>query len=268
MTDISISATSATDITTTATSTSDTSATATTTPATSVLVTGATRGLGLETSHRLADLGWTVWMGARDAAAGEAAARAVAQAHPGADVRFVELDVTDDDSVAKAVEAVDGSGTGLDVLVNNAGILGPGRPALDTVPADFLPVLDVNLLGPVRVTHAFLPLLTASSRPRLVMVSSGLGSIQHVNDPARTESRVPGLVYQSSKAALNMVTTLYAKALPGVRVCAVDPGYTATDLNGHSGTRTVREGTDAIVTAAAADTVPGPHFDRYGVSPW
>ena len=233
-----------------------------------VLVTGANKGLGLETSHRLADLGWTVWMGARDAARGEAAARAVADAHPGADVRFVELDVTDDDSVAKAVEAVDGSGTGLDVLVNNAGVIGPGRPALETVPADFLPVLEVNLLGPVRVTHAFLPLLAASSRPRLVMVSSGLGSIQHVNDPARTESRVPGLVYQSSKAALNMVTTLYAKALPGVRVCAVDPGYTATDLNGHSGPQTVREGTDAIVTAAAAATGPGPHFDRHGVAPW
>jgi NAD(P)-dependent dehydrogenase (short-subunit alcohol dehydrogenase family) len=235
---------------------------------TTVLVTGANKGLGLETSHRLAELGWTVWMAARDHERGEAAAGEVAAAHVDADVRFVELDVTDDDSVAKAYEVVSGSGTGLDVLVNNAGIVGPGRPALETTPADFLPVFGVNLLGPVRVTHTFLPLLTASSRPRLVMVSSGLGSIEHVNDPARTEYRVPGLVYQSSKAALNMVTTLYAKALPGVRVCAVDPGYTATDLNGHAGHQTVREGTDAIVMAAAADTVPGPHFDRHGVSPW
>ncbi|MFC8504078.1 SDR family NAD(P)-dependent oxidoreductase [Pedococcus sp. NPDC057267] len=234
---------------------------------TTVLVTGANKGLGLETSHRLAELGWTVWMAARDRERGETAAREVSAAHPDAAVRFVELDVTDDDSVAKAYEVVSGSGTGLDVLVNNAGVIGGGRPTLETTPADLLPVLDVNLLGPARVTHAFLPLLTASRRPRLVMVSSGLGSIQLVNDPSRTESRVPGLAYQSSKAALNMVTTLYAKALPDVRVCAVDPGYTATDLNGHSGPQTVREGTDAIVTAAAADVVPGQHFDRYGVSP-
>ncbi len=76
---------------------------------------------------------------------------------------------------------------------------------------------------------------------------------------------MPGMVYQSSKAALNMIADKYAKALPSVRVASVDPGYTATDLNGHSGYQTVTEGTDAIVTAASADQVPGPHFDRHGV---
>jgi NAD(P)-dependent dehydrogenase (short-subunit alcohol dehydrogenase family) len=96
---------------------------------------------------------------------------------------------------------------------------------------------------------------------------SGLGSIARINDPGRNESRVPGMVYQSSKAALNMIANQYAKDLPAVRVTTVDPGYTATDLNGHSGTQTVTEGTDAIVAAASAGTVAGAHIDRYGPVP-
>ncbi|MET9023302.1 SDR family NAD(P)-dependent oxidoreductase [Actinopolymorpha sp. NPDC004070] len=234
---------------------------------TTVLVTGANKGLGLETSRRLALLGWTVWMAARDEQAGLDAAARIRTIQPDADVRPVVLDVTDDKSVLTAYDIVAESGTGLDVLVNNAGVAGFHKTTLETVPADFLPVFGVNVLGPVRVTHAFLPLLTASPSPRLVMVSSGLGSIALVNDPERTESGVPGMVYQSSKAALNMIANQYAKALPGVRVTTVDPGYTATDLNGHQGTQTVTEGTDAIVTAASADTVAGPHIDRHGAIP-
>jgi NAD(P)-dependent dehydrogenase (short-subunit alcohol dehydrogenase family) len=228
-----------------------------------VLITGANKGLGLETSRRLAALGWTVWMAARDARQGTSAAARVADEYPHAEVRFLPLDVTDDDSVAAAYELVAAAGTGLDVLINNAGVAGFARPTVETTPADFLPVYAVNVLGPVRVTHAFLPLLTASPCPRLVMVSSGLGSITRVNDPTLSEFRVPGMVYQSSKAALDMIADRYAAALPSVRVTAVDPGYTATDLNGHRGTQTVTEGTDAIVAAASAETVPGPHFDRH-----
>jgi NAD(P)-dependent dehydrogenase (short-subunit alcohol dehydrogenase family) len=205
-------------------------------------------------------------MAARDADAARAAAATITADQPDADLRVVRLDVTDDASVARARDEVLAAGTGLDVLVNNAGIA-TGGDALETTPADFLPVYGVNVLGPVRVTHAFLPLLTAAPRPRLVMVSSGLGSIERVTDPERIESQVPGLVYQSSKAALNMIATQYAKALPAVRVTTVDPGYTATDLNGHSGPQSVTEGTDAIVAAASADEVAGPHIDRYGVVP-
>jgi NAD(P)-dependent dehydrogenase (short-subunit alcohol dehydrogenase family) len=234
---------------------------------TTALITGANKGLGLEASRRLALLGWTVWMAARDPRAGHDAVAKIKAEQPGADVRYVQLDVTDDQSVRTARDRVEEAGTGLDVLINNAGVAGFGRPTLETEPADFLPVYGVNVLGPVRVTHAFLPLLTASPRPRLVMVSSGLGSITRINDPERAESRVPGMVYQSSKAALNMIANQYARELPGVRVTTVDPGYTATDLNGHSGTQTVTEGTDAIVAAASADTVAGPHIDRYGAVP-
>ncbi|WP_127479400.1 SDR family NAD(P)-dependent oxidoreductase [Nocardioides pantholopis] len=235
---------------------------------TSVLVTGATRGLGLEAAHRFAALGWTVWLGARDAERGDKAAADVAAAQPDADVRPLLLDVTDDASVAAAYDVLVASGTGLDVLVNNAGIAGTHAAPAEVVPADFLPVFGVNLLGPVRVTHAFLPLLRRSAAPRLVMVSSGMGSFAITGDPDRVESTVPGLVYPASKAALNMVTTMYAKALPDVRVVAVDPGYTATDLNGHSGPQSVAEGVEAIVTGAAADTLPGPFVGRDGALGW
>ena len=180
----------------------------------------------------------------------------------------MELDVTRDESVQAAYDVVAGSGTGLDILVNNAGIGGTRAAPADTVPADFLPVFGVNLLGPVRVTHAFLPLLRRSPTPRLVMVSSGVGSFGITTDPDRLESTLHGLVYPSSKAALNMVTSMYAKSLPDIRVTAVDPGYTATALNGFSGTQTVTEGTDAIVEACTAEAVAAGFVDRRGPVPW
>ncbi len=178
------------------------------------------------------------------------------------------LDVTDNESVDAAYDRVSESDTGLDVLVDNAGIAGNHKPPADTVDEDILPVFGVNLLGPVRVTHAFLPLLRASASPRLVMVSSGMGSFGITNDPSRLESTLHGLEYSSSKAALNMVTSVYAKSLPGVRVVAVDPGYTATGLNGFSGTQSVTEGTDAIVGACLDDAVDGVFVDRFGKLPW
>lgn len=229
---------------------------------TTTLITGASKGLGAETARRLAALGHTVWLGVRDTTDGERVAAAIRRETPDADLRVVALDVTSDESVTAAFDVVVASGTGLDVLVNNAGVIGPLTGTLETRPTDFLAAFGVNLLGPVRVTTTFLPLLTASDQPRLVMVSSGLGSIEHVRNPERIEHGVPGIVYQSSKAALDMVAAQYEKALPGVRVCSVDPGYTATDLNGHSGHQTVTEGTDAIVAAATADVVPGLRFDR------
>ncbi|MFD6893404.1 SDR family NAD(P)-dependent oxidoreductase [Rhodococcus sp. NPDC060086] len=233
-----------------------------------VLVTGATGGLGAETCRRLAASGHTVWMGVRDVGAGHKVAEKIGADIPDADVRVVELDVTSDDSVTAAYQAVSDSGTGLDVLVNNAGIAGTLAAPADTVPTDFLPVFGVNLLGPVRVTHTFLPLLTMSSAPRLVMVSSGMGSFAVTTDPMRIESTLHGLVYPSSKAALNMVTTMYAKALPNVRVVAADPGYTATALNGFSGTQSVEEGTDAIVEACTARSPAGMFIDRHGPVLW
>lgn len=232
------------------------------------LVTGANKGLGLETVARLAALGWTVHLGARDPERLDRAVTEVRDRVRDADVRPLPLDVTDDVSVAAAVETVRAASGRLDVLVNNAGVAGsPGSPA-DTTAADFLPVFAVNLLGPVRMTAAFLPLLREASAPRVVMVSSGLGSFAATNDPDRIESKVKTLVYTSSKAALNMVTNQYAKSLDGVRVVAVDPGYTATDLNGNSGHQTVTEGTDAIVQACVEQELPGVFFSRDGAEGW
>ena len=190
------------------------------------LITGANRGLGHETARQLAGRGWTILLGARDPDKGRVAAEKLAA--DGADVRPVTIDVTDDDSVAAAVEQVASWTDHLDVLVNNAGIIGSTTPPLETGPEDFLACFGVNLLGPVRVTRAFLPLLSKAELPRVVMVSSGMGSFGITTDPDRLESGFVSLVYPSSKAALNMVTTMYAKALPGWKVNAVDPGYTAT----------------------------------------
>lgn len=232
------------------------------------LITGANRGLGHETARQLAGRGWTILLGARDPDKGRVAAEKLAA--DGADVRPVTIDVTDDDSVAAAVEQVASWTDHLDVLVNNAGIIGSTTPPLETGPEDFLACFGVNLLGPVRVTRAFLPLLAKAELPRVVMVSSGMGSFGITTDPDRLESGFVSLVYPSSKAALNMVTTMYAKALPDWKVNAVDPGYTATDLNGHSGQKTVEEGARIIVEMAAVgpDGPTGGFFDDTGRVPW
>jgi len=235
---------------------------------TTALITGANRGLGYETARQLAERGWTVLVGARDPERGRTAAGKLAA--EGGDVRHVPLDVTDDDSVTAALADVAATTDHLDVLVNNAGILSTSPAPLDTAPSDFIACFGVNLLGPVRVTRAFLPLLGQAELPRIVMVSSGMGSMTVTSDPDRLESTLISLVYPSSKAALNMVTTQYAKALPGWKVNAVDPGYTATDLNHHSGTKTVAEGARAIVAMATVgpDGPTGAFVDDAGTVPW
>ncbi len=224
-----------------------------------ILITGANKGLGYEAARRLIEAGHDVWMGARDAERGQAAADALG-------ARFVQLDVTDDASVAAAAETVGA----LDVLVNNAGIGGARKPVPETTADDVAGVYATNVLGVVRVTQAFLPLLERSANPVIVNVSSGMGSFAVTTDTTRVESTVVGLAYPSSKSALTMLTTMYAKALPGMRVNAVDPGYTATDLNGHSGPQSVTEGTDAIVAMAqlGAEGPTGTFVDREGAVPW
>ena len=226
---------------------------------TTTLITGSSKGLGREAARRLLADGHDVWVAARDPQVGEKVA-----ADLGA--RFVQLDVTDDASVAAAVSTVGA----LDVLVNNAGVAGVHKPATDLTADDLRDVYETNVVGPVRVLQAFLPLLLASDNGVVVNVASGLGSQAATHDPDRVEFGVVAPAYCSSKSALVMLTTQYAKALPGLRINAVDPGYTATDLNGHTGTQTVREGTDAIVAMAGIgpDGPTGTFTDRDGVVPW
>jgi NAD(P)-dependent dehydrogenase (short-subunit alcohol dehydrogenase family) len=233
-----------------------------------VLITGGNKGLERESARQLGELGWTVLLGARDEERGSATAHELAAG--GADVRFVPLDVTSDESVAAAAASVTSIVDHLDALVNNAGIVGAHVPVLETGAGDFLACFGVNLLGPVRVTRAFLPLLARSSLPRVVMVSSGMGSLGVTTDPNRLESSINSLVYPSSKAALNMVTSQYAKALPDWKINAVDPGYTSTDLNAHRGLKPVERGAEIIVTMATigADGPTGGFFDDAGPVPW
>jgi NAD(P)-dependent dehydrogenase (short-subunit alcohol dehydrogenase family) len=226
-------------------------------------ITGANKGLGYETARRLTELGHTVILGARDPERGAAAAGRLG-------VRFVQIDVTDDASVARTAADVEAREGRVDTLVNNAGITGRRAAADDLTGDDARLVFDTNVLSIVRVTHAFLPLLGKSDAPAVINVSSGLGSFTVTHDPDRVESTITAPLYPASKAAVTMLTMQYAKALPDIRFNAADPGYTATDLNGHSGPQTVNEGTDAVVALATepASAGTGRFVDRFGTMPW
>ncbi|MET8835483.1 SDR family NAD(P)-dependent oxidoreductase [Micromonospora sp. NPDC004540] len=234
---------------------------------TTTLITGANKGLGFETARRLVAAGHTVWIGSRDAERGRRAAERLG-------ARFVPLDVTDDASVAAAVRAVEAGG-GLDVLVNNAGIEGRTADngvvgAAEVTAEEMRTLFETNVFGPVRVMHAFLPLLRRSTAPVVVNVSSGLASLARLADPADPAYGYPGVAYPASKAAVNMLTVQYAKAFPGMRINAVEPGFTATDLNGRTGTQTVEEGAEIIVRMAQVgpDGPTGGYLDAEGPLPW
>lgn len=193
---------------------------------TTTLITGANKGLGKETARLLIAEGHDVWLGGRDEGRGRAAADELG-------ARFVQLDVTSDESVEAAIGTIRAAGTGLDVLVNNAGIAkrtGPTSEAVDS--ASVLEVFDTNVVGVVRVTEAALPLLEQSPNPVVVNVSSALGSFWATHEPTRPASRFVSRIYGSSKAAVSMLTVQYSMAHPGVKFNAVEPGITATELGG------------------------------------
>ncbi|QCR43547.1 short-chain dehydrogenase [Curtobacterium sp. SGAir0471] len=221
---------------------------------TTTLITGANRSLGLETARRLLEAGHTVYAGMRETASGDAVRTLGA--------RPVQLDVTDQASVDAAIASL----PELDVLVNNAGVLGTSF-GVDDLDADAMTaVLDTNVVGVVRVTQAALPLLRRSSHPVIVNVASGVGFARWLTTPGHDEYPVAAVPYAASKAALIAATVQYAKNLPGFRVNASDPGYTATDFNGNGGHQTVTEGTDATVALALVgpDGPTGEFHDRTG----
>jgi NAD(P)-dependent dehydrogenase (short-subunit alcohol dehydrogenase family) len=198
---------------------------------TTSLITGANTGLGFETARQLVAAGHHVWIGARDADRGQQAADQLGAG-------FVQLDVTDDASVAAAAETVGE----LDVLVNNAGMSGGRISPSEATADDMRTVYETNVLGPVRLLHTFIPILKKSQAPVVVNVSSGVGSLGLAADPDGPWREVNYPVYASSKAALNMLTIRYAAAFPNMRINSVDPGFTATDFNRHRGTQTRRAG--------------------------
>jgi NAD(P)-dependent dehydrogenase (short-subunit alcohol dehydrogenase family) len=220
------------------------------------LITGANKGIGLETARQLGARGVTVLAGARDEARGLEAERADWVGH-----HYGRLDI----------------------LVNNAGIARAGGPPSQTDLDAMREVYETNVFGVIIVTNAMLPLLRRAPAARIVNVSSEVGSITSMTDPASPLAQMPAsLAYPSSKSALNMITALYAKELRDtpVKVNAANPGYTATDLNRHNGFRSVAEGAEASVHLATLDadgpsgilwghlwTAGGPS-DAYGPLPW
>jgi NAD(P)-dependent dehydrogenase (short-subunit alcohol dehydrogenase family) len=217
---------------------------------TTALVTGANKGIGYETARLLGDRGMTVLVGARSAELGEAAtARLVAG---GADAVSVALDVTDEESIARAATWIADEYGVLDVLVNNAGIARGERSASTSSVATMREVYETNVFGVVALTNALLPLLRHAPAARIVNVSSEVGSISTTLRPDGPLWRMTGLAYPSSKSALNMVTALYAKELwdTPIKVNAANPGYCATDLNGNSGFRDPVQGAEVSVHLA------------------
>ena len=233
------------------------------------LVTGANKGIGYEIAAGLGRLGFRVGVGARDQGRrDEAVARLRAE---GLDVFGVALDVTDDDSVAAAAAQLEAEGR-LDVLVNNAAITGgmPQEPTRAT-DAQVLEVVDTNVAGVVRVTNALLPLLRKSPSPRIVNVSSTVGSL--TLQTAQAEAVGPiSAVYSPTKSYLNAITIQYAKELAdtNVLVNAGCPGYVATDLNGHQGFRTPEQGAAIFLELATLpdDGPSGTFRDETGLLPW
>ena len=242
---------------------------------TSVLITGGNKGIGLEAARRLGELGWTIFLGSRDRDRGRTASDRLT--HGGADVIMVPLDVTSDESVRDAERLVREHTDRLDVLINNAGVSGRGTTPADATANEIHSVYDTNVYGPVRVTHAFLPLLEAADHPRVVMVSGPGGSIRIVTDPDQPVSKMHELAYTSSKAALNMITVRYAQAFPCIKFNVATPGdianhkYAATDMNRNTGSGlTITEATDSIIKLAMidADGPTGTFTDRLGPVPW
>ncbi|RYE90838.1 MAG: SDR family NAD(P)-dependent oxidoreductase, partial [Myxococcales bacterium] len=181
--------------------------------------------------------------------------------------------VTSDESVAAAARTLAGETDRLDVLVNNAGVLTsmttpPSQDTTDLVKS----VYEVNVFGPIRVTQAFLPLLKKAPAARVVMMSSGLGSMTVQLDRSSGFYEVNQMGYNSSKSALNSVTVAFAKELEplGIKVNATCPGYVKTDMNGHTGTRTVEQGAATAIRLATLgpDGPTAGFFNDDGPLPW
>ncbi|MEV4328608.1 SDR family NAD(P)-dependent oxidoreductase, partial [Microbispora rosea] len=199
------------------------------------LVTGANKGIGYEIAAGLGALGWSVGVGARGDEPRESAVEKLRAA--GVDAFGVPLDVTDDASVAAAARLIEERAGRLDVLVNNAGITG-GMPQTPTTvdPATMRAAVETNVIGVIRVTNAMLPLLRRSASPRIVNMSSTVGSLTRQTTPG-AETGPISAAYAPSKTFLNAVTVQYAKELSGTNILinAGCPGFCATDLNGFRG---------------------------------
>lgn len=242
-----------------------------------VLITGANRSIGLEMTKQLSKKGLFVYLGSRDLAKGKAVVAELNQ-NGFENIKAIEIDVTKPESILAAQKIVENEKGKLDILINNAGISGEfPQSALDTSINDIQNVFDTNFFGVISVTQAFLELLKKSESPRISNITSGLGSLTLHSDPNWKYYNFKATSYITSKAALNAYTITLAYELKDLpfKVNAIDPGYTATDFNHHSGPGTVESAATFIIKHTLTDeNAPTGKFfsndieDSSEMSPW
>lgn len=216
------------------------------------LITGGNKGIGLETARQLGAMGIRVLIGSRDAERGQGA---VGQLRgQGLQADFIQLDVTDGASIARAAKDIELAHGRLDILVNNAAVMVfPGEAAGSEVSLDALRrTFDTNFFGLVAVTQGLLPLLRKSPAGRIVNLTSILGSIAEHADPNSTIHTVKLVAYDSSKAAVNMFTVHLAHELrkTAIKVNAAHPGWVKTDMGGNDAPMEVVDGARTSVWLA------------------
>lgn len=219
-----------------------------------VLITGANKGIGFEVARQLAQSGYFVYMGSRDKIKGQDAIKKLKDMGI-SNAEFIELDVTNIDSIQKAEQRLESKVDSLDVLINNAGISGAQPQRMSSIKIeDLRKVFDTNFFGAVQTTQQFIPLLKKSDEPRIVNVSSGLGSLT-IHGNTQNSNFEAYDAYSCSKTALNAFTLMLANEFKNTnfKINSVTPGYTATDLNHFRGTQTAAQGAKAIVKYATID---------------
>jgi len=243
----------------------------------SVLITGANRSIGLELVKEFSKKGLFVYLGTRDLEKGEAVVKELNE-KGFENIKPIQIDVTNPDTIVAAKNIVESEKGKLDILINNAGISGEfPQSALDTSIKDIQNVFDTNFFGVISVTQVFLELLKKSKRPRISNITSGLGSLTLHSDPTWKYYNFKAASYVTSKAALNAYTIALAYELRELpfKVNAIDPGYTATDFNHHSGPGSVESAAAFIIKHTFTDeNAPTGQFfsndieDETGISPW